>query len=145
MATRSEKSAEAVVAADRERRAEREGVFKGIPMVPARHQKSARAERSGETPGEAGREPGSDEAGTPRHDTENTGSALLHRALTPSLQGGDIRHMVLFSAEFNQTAAPTPEDAGKCLFCIRKDFWRQNLPPVLGYQNDMHPKQINSV
>ncbi len=51
-------------------------------MAHARHQKSARAERSGEAPGEAGREPGSDEACAPRHDTENTGSALLQRALT---------------------------------------------------------------
>jgi len=51
-------------------------------MVHARHQKSASAERSGEAPGEAGREPGSDEACTPRHDTENTGLALLQRALT---------------------------------------------------------------
>ncbi|MCK9418335.1 MAG: hypothetical protein M0R70_03035 [Nitrospirae bacterium] len=68
MATRSEKSAEAVVAASRERRAEREGVFKDIPMVHARRQKSASAERSGEAPGEAGREPDSDEAGTPRHE-----------------------------------------------------------------------------
>jgi hypothetical protein len=51
-------------------------------MEPARHQKSVRAVRSGETPGEAGKEPDSDEAGTPRQDTENTGSALLHRVLT---------------------------------------------------------------
>ncbi len=51
-------------------------------MVPARHQKSASAERSGEALGEAGREPGSDEAGTPRHETGNTGSALLRAALT---------------------------------------------------------------
>lgn len=51
-------------------------------MVPARHQKSARAERSGEAPGEAGREPDSDEASTPRHATEDTGSALLMAALT---------------------------------------------------------------
>jgi group II intron reverse transcriptase/maturase len=51
-------------------------------MVHARHQKSARAERSGEAPGEAGREPGSDEASTPRHETGNTGSALLKAALT---------------------------------------------------------------
>jgi RNA-directed DNA polymerase len=82
MVTRSEKSAEAVVAANRGRRAEREGVFKGIPMVHARHQKSALAERSGEAPGEAGREPDSDEACAPRYDTENTGSGLLHAALT---------------------------------------------------------------
>jgi RNA-directed DNA polymerase len=51
-------------------------------MVHAWHQKSARAERSGEAPGEAGREPGSDEAGTPRHETGNAGSALLEAALT---------------------------------------------------------------
>jgi RNA-directed DNA polymerase len=57
-------------------------VFKDIPMAHARHQKSAVAERSGGAPGEAGREPDSDEASTPRHDTGNTGSALLQRALT---------------------------------------------------------------
>ncbi len=51
-------------------------------MVPAWHQKSARAERSGERPGEAGREPGSDEASAPRYATGNTGSALLMAALT---------------------------------------------------------------
>ena len=51
-------------------------------MVPAWHQKSARAERSGEAPGEAGREPDSDEASTPRHETKDTGSALLRAALT---------------------------------------------------------------
>jgi hypothetical protein len=53
--------------------------------------------------------------------------------------------MVLFPAEFNQTAAPALEDPGKYLFCIRKDFWRQNLPPVFGYQDDMQPKQVNSM
>jgi hypothetical protein len=53
--------------------------------------------------------------------------------------------MVLFSAEFDQTAAPALENAGKCLFSIRKDFWRQNLPPVFGDQDDMQTKQINSV
>ena len=51
-------------------------------MAHARHQKSAIAERSGEAPGEAGREPASDEACAPRHDTENTGSTLLRAALT---------------------------------------------------------------
>jgi RNA-directed DNA polymerase len=51
-------------------------------MVHARHQKSATAERSGEAPGEAGRYPDSDEASTPRHETGNTGSALLRAALT---------------------------------------------------------------
>jgi RNA-directed DNA polymerase len=64
------------------RRAEREGVFKAKPMVYARHQKSARAERSREAPGEAGGELDSDEAGIPRHGTGNTGSALLKAALT---------------------------------------------------------------
>src|SRR3972149_7533103 len=72
----------AVVAANSERRAEREGVFKDIPMAHARHQKSATAERSGEASGEAGRDPGSDEASTPRHETGSTGSALLSAALT---------------------------------------------------------------
>ena len=51
-------------------------------MVHARHQKSASAERSGEAPGEAGRESDSDEASTPRHDTESTGSVLLMAVLT---------------------------------------------------------------
>ena len=51
-------------------------------MVYALHQKSASAERSGEAPGEAGREPDSDEASTPRHATEDTGSALLMAAVT---------------------------------------------------------------
>ena len=82
METRSEKSAEAVVAAGKERRAEREGVFTDIPMVHARHQKSAQAGRSGESSGEAGREPGSDEAGIPRNEAGSTGSALLEAALT---------------------------------------------------------------
>ena len=36
-------------------------------------------------------------------------------------------HMVLSSAEFYQTAAPTLEDPGKYLYCIRKDLWRQDL------------------
>jgi group II intron reverse transcriptase/maturase len=57
-------------------------VFKDIPMAIARHQKSARAERSGEAPGEAGKEPDSDEANAPRDETGNTGSTLLHAALT---------------------------------------------------------------
>lgn len=51
-------------------------------MVRARHQKSARAERSGGAPGEAGRKPDSDEASIPRYETGDTGSALLKAALT---------------------------------------------------------------
>jgi len=46
-------------------------------------------------------------------------------------------HMVLFSVELNQTAAPALEDPGKYLFCIRDDLWRQNLPPVFGDQDDL--------
>ena len=57
-------------------------MFKDIPMAFARRQKSAQAERSGEMPGEAGRESGSDEANAPRHGTGNTGSALLMAVLT---------------------------------------------------------------
>jgi group II intron reverse transcriptase/maturase len=57
-------------------------VFKAMPMLNAQRQKSATAERSGEAPGEAGREPVSGEASSPRHDTESTGSALLVAALT---------------------------------------------------------------
>ncbi len=51
-------------------------------MAAARHQKSARAERSGDRPGEAGRKPDSDEANAPRYETGNTGSTLLEAALT---------------------------------------------------------------
>ncbi len=80
--SRSEKSAEAVVAASVERRAEREGVFDAVSMLNARRQKSAQAERAGVADGEAGRDPVSDEAGNPRHDTESTGSALLKAVLT---------------------------------------------------------------
>ena len=81
METRSEKSAEAVVAAGKERRAERVGVFEAMSMLNARRQKSAQAERAGVMHGEAGRDPVSDEAANPRRDTENTGSALLQAGL----------------------------------------------------------------
>ncbi|HEX9119476.1 MAG TPA: group II intron reverse transcriptase/maturase [Terriglobales bacterium] len=57
-------------------------MFKAMPMLNAQRQKSATAERSGEASGEAGREPVSGEASSPRHDTESTGSALLVAALT---------------------------------------------------------------
>jgi len=43
---------------------------------------SAQAERAGVARGEAARDPVSDEASRPRHDTESTGSALLMAALT---------------------------------------------------------------
>ena len=80
--SRSEKSAEAVVAAGRGRRAERGEVFEAMSMLNAPRQMSAPVERAGVAHGEAGRDPVSDEASNPRHDTESTGSALLQAALT---------------------------------------------------------------
>jgi RNA-directed DNA polymerase len=53
-----------------------------MSMLNARRQKSAQAERAGVAHGEAGRDPVSDEANSPRRDTESTGSALLAAALT---------------------------------------------------------------
>lgn len=53
-----------------------------MSMLNATRQKSAFAERAGGAPGEAGREPVSDEANDPRRDTESTGSGLLQVALT---------------------------------------------------------------
>jgi group II intron reverse transcriptase/maturase len=80
--SRSEKSAKAVVAAGKERRAERGEVFKAMSMQNAKRQMSAPAERGGVARGEAARDPVSDEAGCPRHDTGSTGSALLMAVLT---------------------------------------------------------------
>ena len=80
--SRSEKSAEAVLAAGMERRAKRGEVFKAMSMQQAKRQMPARAGRAGATRGEAARDPASDEASCPRHDTESTGSALLMAALT---------------------------------------------------------------
>jgi len=51
-------------------------------MQQAKRQMSAQAERAGVAYGEAGRDPVSDEARCPRHDTKGTGSALLMAALT---------------------------------------------------------------
>lgn len=53
-----------------------------MSMLNARRQMSAEAERGGVATGEAGRDPASDEANDPRHDTEGTGSALLMAMLT---------------------------------------------------------------
>lgn len=50
-------------------------------MLNARRQKSAQAERGGDVPGEAGRDPVSDEAVNPRRDTESTGLGLLEAVL----------------------------------------------------------------
>lgn len=51
-------------------------------MLNAMRQMSAPAERAGVAHGEAGREPVSDEASSPRPDTESAGSGLLMAALT---------------------------------------------------------------
>ena len=51
-------------------------------MSKAMRQMSALAERSGEAGGEAGRQPGSDEATGPRHEGKSAGSGLLAAALT---------------------------------------------------------------
>ena len=80
--SRSEKSAEAVVAARWGRRAERGEVFKAMSMQQAKRQMPAQAGRAGAAHGEAVREPVSDEASCPRHETGGTGSALLIAALT---------------------------------------------------------------
>ncbi len=50
-------------------------------MLNARRQMSAQAERVGVAHGEAVCDPISDEADSPRHDTESTGSGLLHAVL----------------------------------------------------------------
>ncbi len=80
--SRSEKSAEAVVAASWGRRAKRGEVFEAMSMQQAKRQMPAQAGRAGVARGEAARDPVSDEAGCPRHDTKSTGSALLMAALT---------------------------------------------------------------
>ncbi len=51
-------------------------------MQQAKRQMPALAGRAGEARGEAARDPVSDEAGCPRHDTKSTGSVLLMAALT---------------------------------------------------------------
>jgi RNA-directed DNA polymerase len=80
--SRSEKSAEAVVAANLERRAERGEVFKAMSMQQAQRQMPAQAGRVGAARGEAAGEPASDEASCPRPATGGTGSVLLLAALT---------------------------------------------------------------
>lgn len=51
-------------------------------MLNAMRQKSAKAERAGVAPGEARCDPVSDEANSPRRDTESTGSGLFQAVLT---------------------------------------------------------------
>jgi len=77
---RGEKSAEAVVAASLERRAERAEVSEDMPMLGAMRQMSL-WEQTVIEPGEARPEPVRDEATNPRHATRDTGSALLRAAL----------------------------------------------------------------
>ena len=91
MATWSEKSAEAVVAAGKERRAKRGEVFKAMSMQQARRQMPATAGRAGEVHGEAGREPASDEASRTRQETEDTGSALPNTLLGAVLTRENLR------------------------------------------------------
>ncbi|OPY09336.1 MAG: hypothetical protein A4E66_01745 [Syntrophus sp. PtaB.Bin001] len=62
MVNRSEKSAEASVAACMVRRAEQGEVFKAMTMLQAKHQMSTQAERTGVTNCEAVSDPASDEA-----------------------------------------------------------------------------------
>jgi hypothetical protein len=66
-------------------------VFKAMLMQQARRQKSATAERAGVAHGEAGRDPVSDEASRPRHDTESTGSGLPETLLGAALTRGNLR------------------------------------------------------
>ena len=80
---RSEKSAEVVVAAARERRAERVGVHEDVSIPKVMRQMPERSGRDGVVRGEAVREPASDETRGSRRDTEGTGSgSLLAAALT---------------------------------------------------------------
>jgi hypothetical protein len=80
MLNRSEKSAEAVVAASRERRAERGEVFKAMSMQQARRQMPVQAGRVGVARGEAACDPVNGEASCRRHETGRTGSVLSCKA-----------------------------------------------------------------
>lgn len=94
METRSEQSAEAVVAANTGRRAEREDVFETMSMAIALHWKSVSAERARGVSGEAGRDPVGDEAAShagPLGATDNGLMRLADRltvANTPGLGSG---------------------------------------------------------
>jgi RNA-directed DNA polymerase len=79
--SRSEKSAEAVVAAGTERRAERGEALKGHRMRQAMRQTSAQAERVEKESGEAALGLASDEASRPPVETASPGSVLLLAAL----------------------------------------------------------------
>jgi RNA-directed DNA polymerase len=77
--SRSEKSAEAVVAA--RRRAEQEGASNALSMRTVTHQMPAKAGRVVKGQGEAQSPTTSDETGLPRQDTEGAGRDLLRQAL----------------------------------------------------------------
>ncbi len=77
--TRSEKSAEAIVAPSMEQRAERDGASNGLSMSTARHQMSASAERVPDREGEALPNGISDETGLPRREPEGAGRGLLEQ------------------------------------------------------------------
>jgi len=79
--SRSEKSAEAVLAARPERRAEREGELEGMSLGGARHQKPGQPGCAGLGEGEADSRPGRDEATLARPDREGLGCGLLEQAL----------------------------------------------------------------
>ena len=79
---RSEKSAEAVVAAGRGRRAEREGESAVMALGSARHQKPGKPGRVKEGSGEAASGDGRDEARLARHEEEGSGQDLLAQVLS---------------------------------------------------------------
>ena len=81
METRSEKSAEVVVAANKGRRAEREGASDALLMRTVVHQMPAMAGRVVSGQGEALSQTASDETGLPRREPEGAGRDLLTQAL----------------------------------------------------------------
>ena len=79
---RSEKSAEAVVVANTERRAEREGVDDDVTLDRIRHQKPGRPGRAQGSAGEARAAEACDEVRSVRNEPQSTGrDSLLERAL----------------------------------------------------------------
>ena len=81
MATRSEKSAEAVVVAGLGRRAKRAGEWIVVSLGNATHQKPERSGPANRRSGESARLGVGDEAGLGRYEPRDSGKALLDRAL----------------------------------------------------------------
>jgi hypothetical protein len=79
--TRSEKSAEVVVAANKGRRAEREGASDALSMRTVLHQMPAMAGRVESGQGEALSQTASDETGLLRREPEGAGRGLLAQVL----------------------------------------------------------------